>query len=81
VLYGARITGMETAHKMMRRAVFDRLILECRRFDFEPEITAKLLRAGYRIRELPIAYSPRTREQGKKIKWQDGLVAVRVPFR
>ena len=81
VLYGARITDMETAHKMMRRAVFDRLILECRRFDFEPEITAKLLRAGYRIRELPIAYSPRTREQGKKIKWQDGIVAVRVLFR
>ena len=81
VLYGARITDMETAHKMMRRTVFDRLILECRRFDFEPEITAKLLRAGYRIRELPIAYSPRTREQGKKIKWQDGLVAVRVLFR
>jgi len=81
VLYGARITDMETAHKMMRHTVFDRLILECRRFDFEPEITAKLLRAGYRIRELPIAYSPRTREQGKKIKWQDGLVAVRVLFR
>ena len=81
VLYGARITDMETAHKMMRRAVFDRLFLECRRFDFEPEITAKLLRCGYRIRELPIAYAPRTREEGKKIKWQDGLVAVRVLFR
>jgi len=81
VLYGARITDMETAHKMMRRAVFDRLRLECRRFDFEPEITAKLLRCGYRIHELPIAYKPRTREEGKKIKWQDGLVAVRVLFR
>jgi glycosyltransferase involved in cell wall biosynthesis len=81
VLYGARITDMETAHKMMRRAVFDRLFLECRRFDFEPEITAKLLRCGYSIRELPIAYSPRTRKEGKKIKWQDGLVAVRVLFR
>ena len=81
VLYGARITDMETAHKMMRRAVFDRLRLECRRFDFEPEITAKLLRCGYRIRELPIAYTPRTRAEGKKIKWQDGLVAVRVLFR
>jgi dolichol-phosphate mannosyltransferase len=80
-LYGARITDMETAHKMMRRSVFDRLRLECRRFDFEPEITAKLLRCGYRIRELPIAYTPRTREEGKKIKWQDGLVAVRVLFR
>jgi glycosyltransferase involved in cell wall biosynthesis len=81
VLYGARISDMETAHKMMRRAVFDRLRLECRRFDFEPEITAKLLRCGYRIHELPISYTPRTREQGKKIRWHDGLVAVRVLFR
>jgi hypothetical protein len=61
--------------------VFDRLILECRRFDFEPEITAKLLRCGHRIVELPIAYTPRTRQEGKKIKWQDGVVAVRVLFR
>ena len=81
MLYGARITDMETAYKMVRKPVFDRLRLECRRFDFEPEITAKLLRCGYSIRELPIAYTPRTREQGKKIKWQDGIVAVRVLFR
>ena len=81
VLYGARITDMETAYKMVRKPIFDRLRLECRRFDFEPEITAKLLRCGYSIRELPIAYTPRTREQGKKIKWQDGVVAVRVLFR
>ncbi len=81
VLYGARITDMETAYKMVRRSVFDRLRLECRRFDFEPEITAKLLRCGYAIRELPIAYTPRSRQEGKKIKWQDGVVAVRVLFR
>jgi glycosyltransferase involved in cell wall biosynthesis len=81
LLYGARISDMETAYKMVRRDVFDRLILECRRFDFEPEITAKLLRCGHRIVELPIAYTPRTRQEGKKIKWQDGVVAVRVLFR
>jgi dolichol-phosphate mannosyltransferase len=81
VLYGARISDMETAYKMVRRDVFDRLVLECRRFDFEPEITAKLLRCGYDIRELPISYTPRTRKEGKKIKWQDGVVAVRVLFR
>jgi dolichol-phosphate mannosyltransferase len=81
VLYGARISDMETAYKMVRRDVFDRLVLECRRFDFEPEITAKLLRCGYGIRELPISYTPRTRKEGKKIKWQDGVVAVRVLFR
>jgi dolichol-phosphate mannosyltransferase len=81
ILYGARISDMETAYKMVRRDVFDRLVLECRRFDFEPEITAKLLRCGYKIIELPISYTPRSRQQGKKIKWQDGVVAVRVLFR
>jgi len=81
VLYGARITDMETAYKMVRRDVFDRLQLECRRFDFEPEITAKLLRCGYPIIEVPISYTPRTRQEGKKIKWQDGVVAVRVLLR
>ena len=48
---------------------------------FEPEITAKLLRCGYTIVEKPIAYTPRSRQDGKKIKWQDGVVAVRVPLR
>jgi glycosyltransferase involved in cell wall biosynthesis len=81
LLYGARISDMETAYKMVRRDVFDRLVLECRRFDFEPEITAKLLRCGYTITELPISYTPRSRQQGKKIKWRDGVVAVRVLFR
>jgi dolichol-phosphate mannosyltransferase len=81
VLYGAGITDMETAYKMMRRDVFNRLQLECRRFDFEPEITAKLRRCGYEIREVPISYTPRTKQQGKKIKWQDGVVAVRVLLR
>lgn len=81
LLYGGRITDMETAYKMVRRDVFDRLRLECRRFDFEPEITAKLRRCHYEIREVPISYTPRSREEGKKIKWQDGVVAVRVLLR
>jgi glycosyltransferase involved in cell wall biosynthesis len=81
LLYGARITDMETAYKMIRRDVFDRLRLECRRFDFEPEITAKLRRCRYEIREVPISYKPRTKKEGKKIKWQDGIVAVRVLLR
>jgi dolichol-phosphate mannosyltransferase len=81
LLYGARITDMETAYKMVRRDVFDRLLLECRRFDFEPEITSKLRRCGYEIREVPISYKPRSKKEGKKIKWQDGVVAVRVLLR
>jgi glycosyltransferase involved in cell wall biosynthesis len=81
LLYGARITDMETAYKMVRKDVFDRLRLECRRFDFEPEITAKLRRCRYEIREVPISYTPRTKQEGKKIKWQDGVVALRVLLR
>lgn len=81
LLYGAGITDMETAYKMVRRDVFDRLRLECRRFDFEPEITAKLRRCQYHIREVPISYKPRSRAEGKKIKWQDGVVALRVLLR
>ena len=81
VLYGARITDMETAYKMVRRDVFDRLRLECRRFDFEPEITAKLRRCDYEICEVPISYTPRTKKEGKKIKWQDGVIAVGVLLR
>jgi glycosyltransferase involved in cell wall biosynthesis len=81
LLYGVRISDMETAYKMVRRDVFDRLVLECRRFDFEPEITAKLLRCGYPILEVPISYAPRSRRQGKKIKWQDGVIAVAVLLR
>ena len=81
LLYGAGITDMETAYKMVRRDVFNRLRLECRRFDFEPEITAKLRRCRYDIREVPISYKPRSKKEGKKIKWQDGVVAVRVLVR
>lgn len=81
VLYGSRISDMETAYKMVRRDVFDRLVLECRRFDFEPEITAKLLRCRYEILEVPISYTPRTKKEGKKIGWQDGLMAIRVLLR
>jgi hypothetical protein len=63
---------METAYKMVRREVFDRLMLECRRFDFEPEITAKLLRCGYTILEVPISYTPRSRQEARKSSGRTG---------
>ena len=66
ILYGARISDMETAYKMVRRDVFDRLVLECRRFDFEPEITAKLLRCGYEIIELPICVHAQVEAAGQE---------------
>lgn len=76
VLFGGRLTDMETAYKAMRREALDSIRLRCVSFDFEPEITAKLLMAGYRIGEVPIAYRPRRADEGKKIRWTDGVDAV-----
>jgi glycosyltransferase involved in cell wall biosynthesis len=81
VLYGSSLTDMETCYKIMRADVARALDLECNRFDIEPEITAKLLRAGHRIVERPVRFEPRSRAQGKKIGWRDGLQAIAVLFR
>lgn len=76
LLFGAKLTDMETAYKAFRREVIKDLKLRCVRFDFEPELTARLLQAGHKIHEIPIQYSPRTTEEGKKIAWVDGLDAL-----
>ncbi len=76
VLYGARLTDMETCYKMMPRDVYLRLNIQANRFDMEPEITAKLLRYGYSIVEIPISYRGRTKGEGKKIGWRDGIQAI-----
>lgn len=76
LLFGSRLSDMETAYKAFRREVVTGLTLRCVRFDFEPEITAKLLRAGFKIHEVPIRYTPRTQDEGKKIGWIDGLEAI-----
>jgi dolichol-phosphate mannosyltransferase len=73
LLFGGRLTDMETGYKVFRREVLQHIRLRCVGFDFEPEITAKLLLAGYRIVEVPIAYSPRRVDEGKKIRWIDGV--------
>lgn len=78
VLYGSRITDMETCYKIMDAVVARGLKLESDRFDIEPEITAKLLRAGHRIVERPVRFEPRSRAQGKKIGWRDGVRALQV---
>lgn len=78
LLYGARLTDMETCYKVMRTEVAQALKLESNRFDIEPEITAKLLRAGHRIVERPVRFEPRSRAQGKKIGWRDGVRAIVV---
>ena len=76
ILFGARLTDMETAYKVFRREALDGIRLRCVGFDFEPEITAKLLRTGRRILEVPIGYQPRREDEGKKIRWIDGVDAI-----
>ena len=78
VLFGGRLTDMETCYKVMRTPVARGLQLESNRFDIEPEITAKLLREGRRIVERPVRFDPRNRASGKKIGWRDGFHAVAV---
>jgi glycosyltransferase involved in cell wall biosynthesis len=76
LLFGGRLTDMETAYKVFRAEVLQQIKLKRVGFDFEPEITAKLLKAGYQIQEVPISYNPRTSYEGKKIGWRDGLEAI-----
>jgi glycosyltransferase involved in cell wall biosynthesis len=76
LLYQAHITDEATAYKAFRAGVLKAIPLECRRFEFCPEVTAKVRRLGYRIHEVPISYNPRRVVDGKKIRWQDGFVAL-----
>jgi glycosyltransferase involved in cell wall biosynthesis len=76
VLYSGQLRDMETCYKMMRREVALSLELECRRFDVEAEISAKLLRAGHSIHQLPIHYN--ARYENKKLSPADGLPALRA---
>ncbi len=76
ILYNTNITDMETGYKVFRRSVVDGIKIEAKRFDFEPEITAKVLKAGYQIYEVPISYFGRKFSEGKKLTWRDGIVAL-----
>lgn len=76
LLYGARITDEPTCYKMWKRELVQSIPLFCDGFEFCPEVTAKVLRRGYRIREVPISYHPRSIDEGKKIRWRDGLIAI-----
>jgi len=78
LLFGSSITDMETCYKIMRADIARSLQLDANRFDIEPQITARLLRGGHRIHELPVQFDPRSRAQGKKIGWRDGVRAVEV---
>lgn len=77
ILYNTILTDMETGYKAFRREVIQSINIECERFNFEPEITAKLLKRGYRIYEVPISYHGRDADEGKKLNiWKDGPQAL-----
>lgn len=81
LLYRGNITDMETAYKIFRKDAIDPTKLHSTRFDIEPELTAKFLKNGYGIHEVPISYNPRTTEEGKKISTVDGLKAIYTLFK
>jgi len=76
VLYNTTLTDLETCYKAMRIEVLRSMVLKSDRFEIEPEITAKIFKRGLRVYEIPITYNGRGYDEGKKITWRDGLVAV-----
>ena len=76
LLNNLNLTDMEVGYKVFRRHILDQIQLKSNRFGFEPEFTAKIARLRPRIYEVPISYSGRSYEEGKKITWKDGIVAL-----
>lgn len=76
LLYGSRLTDMETCYKLFKREIVQKLSLKSEGFNFEPEVTVKLLKLKIPIIEVPINVKPRTYEEGKKIGWRDGISAI-----
>jgi glycosyltransferase involved in cell wall biosynthesis len=76
VLFNSYLSDMETCYKLMPLSVWRSLDLRSDGFDIEPEITAKLLKSGHRIYEVPISYAARGRVEGKKLTWRDGVMAL-----
>lgn len=76
ILYGLSITDEPTCYKMMPLKELQRMNLQCTGFEFCPEVTAKAARLGLKFTEVPIEYAPRSVDEGKKIRWTDGLIAI-----
>ena len=81
VLYNTMLTDMETCYKVMRTDVLRSMTLRSNGFGIEPELTAKIFKRGYRVYEIPITYDGRGYDEGKKIGWRDGVVALWVLLR
>jgi glycosyltransferase involved in cell wall biosynthesis len=76
LLYKQNLTDEPTCYKMFRSSLLKSIKLNCTGFEFCPEVTAKIAKLGYKIKEIPINYYPRSIKEGKKIKWTDGLEAI-----
>lgn len=76
VIFGCRLTDMETCYKLIPRDFFKKIKIVSKRFDFEPEITSKLIRMGAKILEVPITYQKRGYDEGKKIGWKDAVMTL-----
>jgi len=76
LLYNAEITDEATCYKVFKTKILREMNLKCRRFEFCPEVTAKLRKQGYKIFEVPVSYNARSIREGKKIKWRDGFIAL-----
>jgi len=76
ILYDSTLTDMETCYKAFRSDVIKNIIIKSNRFEFEPEITAKVLKRKYHLYETPISYFGRDFHEGKKITWKDGITAL-----
>jgi glycosyltransferase involved in cell wall biosynthesis len=81
VLYNTMLSDMETCYKAMRIGVLRSMVLRSNGFGIEPELTAKIFKRGYRVYEVPISYDGRGYDEGKKIGWYDGVVALWVLLR
>ncbi|HKX48869.1 MAG TPA: glycosyltransferase family 2 protein, partial [Candidatus Binatia bacterium] len=81
MLTNLNLSDMEVGYKMFRAEVLKSIRLESNRFGFEPEVTMKLAKKGYRFYEVPISYHGRTYQEGKKITWKDGVSALYYMFR
>lgn len=76
LIYGTRITDEATCYKLFKTKTIKEIPLKCKKFEFCPEVTAKIAKRGIKIHEVPINYYPRSEAEGKKIKWRDGAEAL-----
>jgi glycosyltransferase involved in cell wall biosynthesis len=81
LLFGLKLTDEPTCYKVFNKKVLDSINLKCVRFEFCPEVTAKIAKKGIKIKEIPINYYPRSKNEGKKINWTDGFEAIWTLFK